>query len=173
MGHYDIRIADTKGIFSIVSRKYTETKGYCGKDYCFGQDFGEESDLIITVDLLTGEILGIWCTNKLNAIEAAFLYDDGEFHDLQEKRKASFITPKDALYWDGTGYIRDFTMYFSKQMIKVWIGEGEPVYRYSDDRLVIYYDADYDLINFYIKGVTEDEFATLHEKKQQAWQRYL
>jgi hypothetical protein len=166
MSNYSIDLTKNSSFFIIKNEMFDTIPYYMQKTFSYGTDDGEYSNLVIYTDIRTCEILAIVCSSKMNAIEIGCLFDCHEFDIfdiLKEKVKASFITPKGVV--DTYDFIHDFTAYFSKDMLKIIFEDGEPHYLYTDDRMKLYYDDDYNLLEIIINDLTEEEFEALRSKK--------
>lgn len=165
MSSYSIHIADTPCHFEIKKEGAGDVPVYATESFFYGCEFvGEDSTLAIVSDLRTCEILRISCTGVFRGMEMEYLADYYECDDLRVKPKASFIPPKGA---EGIGldYYCDYTLYYSKECIKIPLEDGEPCYRYLDDRLTIYYDDDYKLLTIFINNLAKEEYESLAASK--------
>ncbi len=166
MKDFNIDITSDSYFFVIESEKYDTIPDYQKKTFYYGNDDGEISNLAIFTDIKTCEILAIVCLKKVNAMDFSVLYDDNEYADLKKKVKASFITPK-GVGKDTYNFISDFTIYYSKDMLEVIIDdESEPCFSYTDGRMSIYYDADYNLLNIIVHDLTAEEYESLKKKTE-------
>ena len=166
MSDYSIHIVDTPCHFEIKKEGASDTPVYATESFFYGCDYGEDdSSLAITADLNTCEVLHIRYAGVFCGMETVYLDDCCEYDDLKVKPKVSFIPPRGA---EGIGrdYIRDFTLYYSKERIKILLEDGEPYFRYHDDRLTIYYDDDYNLLTIFINDITKEEFESLQASKE-------